>query len=84
MMNREERKEVLTLLDHLFAQWEDRPEYISMLAAQEPIENDFFEDLYEILYEFSYIESKLLARVWKLMDQKTAQLTDKNEENRYN
>lgn len=84
MMNCEERKEVLMLLDHLFAQWEDRLECISTLSLQESVENDFFEDLYEILYEFSYNDSKLLARIWKLMDQKTAQLTDKNEENRYN
>ena len=51
---------------------------------QETIEHDFFEDLYDILYEFSFNEKKLLARVWKLLDQKTIQSTDKNDQNRYN
>ena len=68
MMNREERKQVLELLDRLSESWE----------------NEFVEDLYDILYEFSFNEKKLLARVWKLLDQKTIQSTDKNDQNRYN
>lgn len=84
MMKQEERKEVLDTLDKLYTLWEDHFDCILQQMEQEQVENDFFEDLYEILYEFHYNDLKLLARVWKLMDQKTAQIGAKNEENRYN
>lgn len=71
MMNREERKKVLETLDMLYTSWENEFECIIQQMDQESIEQDFFEDLYEILYEFNYNEKKLLARVWKLLDQKT-------------
>lgn len=83
-MKQEERKEVLDTLDKLYTLWEDRFDCILQQMEQEQVDNDFFEDLYEILYEFHYNDSKLLARVWKLMDQKTAQIGAKNEQNRYN
>lgn len=84
MMNREERKQVLELLDRLSESWENGFDCIMCEMKQETIEHDFFEDLYDILYEFSFNEKKLLARVWKLLDQKTIQSTDKNDQNRYN
>lgn len=84
MMNREERKQVLELLDRLSESWENEFDCIMCEMQQETIEHDFFEDLYDILYEFSFNEKKLLARVWKLLDQKTIQSTDKNNQNRYN
>ena len=84
MMNREERKQVLELLDRLSESWANEFDCIMCEMQQETIEHDFFEDLYDILYEFSFNEKKLLARVWKLLDQKTIQSTDKNDQNRYN
>ena len=84
MMNREERKQVLALLDRLLSSWENDFDCIMCEMKQEAIEHDFFEDLYDILYEFSFNEKKLLARVWKLLDQKTIQSADKNNQNRYN
>lgn len=84
MMNRDERKKVLETLDSLYTLWEDDFDCILLAMKQECIEQDFFEDLYEILYDFSFNEKKLLARVWKLMDQKTSQSAHKNEQNRYN
>lgn len=84
MMNSEERKQVLEVLDQLYKSWENEFDCILCEMSQETIEQDFFEDLYEILYEFNFNEKKLLARVWKLLDQKTIQSADKNNQNRYN
>lgn len=84
MMNRDERKKVLETLDNLYTLWKDDFDCILLAMKQECIEQDFFEDLYEILYDFSFNEKKLLARVWKLLDQKTSQSAHKNEQNRYN
>lgn len=84
MMKQKERMKVLATLEHLYDEWEQHFDCILKQTESECIENDFFEDLYEILYEFPYNEKRLLARVWKLMDIKTAKQGNKNTENRYN
>lgn len=84
MMNQKQRKAVLETLDALWTRWEDSfPQIIAQMEA-EHIEYDFFEDLYDIIYDFHYNERKLLARIEKLFEQAMIHSHHKNEENRYN
>jgi len=69
-MNDKERAAVVELLDHLYRKYEDQYEKIIRQQKDEIIPVDFFEDLYEILYDFSYDESKLIVRVTMLLEQK--------------
>ncbi|MCI8540187.1 MAG: hypothetical protein HFE68_01255 [Erysipelotrichaceae bacterium] len=83
-MNHEERLAIAELLESLLVRYEDQYEQLSKQMEEEHVNHDFYEDLYEILYEFAYDEMTLLARVLKLLEEKSRAFCDKKTQKRYN
>ncbi len=84
MMNHQERMAVTEILAKLFDRYEGQYEQLMERMNSELVPVDFYELLYDILYEYSYDEIALLARVMKLLDEKTTSIRNKNMQNGYN
>lgn len=84
IMNSQQRLAVAETLNRLLERYEEQYDLIERRMEREIVPDDFYELLYDVLYEFSFDEITLLARVMKLLETKSLCIRNKIKQNGYN